>query len=87
MVFGKARETPGVGSVADFAVAAAADLTGKSLLLSAGPLLSSFATAGTGVSKIELHFLSPLRRTVSILEHHFILAARLEPDWAKSTVL
>lgn len=56
MVFGKARETPGVGSVADFAVAAAADLTGKSLLLSAGPLLSSFATAGTGVSKIELHF-------------------------------
>lgn len=26
------------------------------LLLSAGPLLSSSATAGTGVSKIELHF-------------------------------
>lgn len=26
------------------------------LLLSAGPLLSSFATAGTRVSKLELHF-------------------------------
>lgn len=31
MFLGKAWETPGAGSVADFAVAAPADLTGKSL--------------------------------------------------------
>lgn len=30
------------------------------LLLSAGPLLSSFATAGTRARKLELHFLSSL---------------------------
>lgn len=91
MVFGEARETPGVGSAADFAAAVPADLTGKCLFAAVcWSLAVSFCYCRNQgqqtllTDSLNYASLSFLLRTVDAPEHCFVSVARLEWDRAKS---
>ena len=93
MVFGRARETPGVGSVADSAAAAPADLTGECLFAAVCWSLAVFFCYCRNqgqqtelAGSLKYASLSFLWGGIDALERRMISVARLGGGRAKSTL-